>query len=217
MAFSTAPVTSGYTLLFFTPAEASLMDALLARIIPDEPGSPGAKGAGVTEYIDHALAGNLQDLQPVYRDGLRALSAYSQARFGSLFRFLDGRLQEAVVEELDRLVTADEQAFLGQFFRIVREHTVQGYFGDPAYGGNRDAASWALIGFPGAQQRYSNEQLMPGFNASEVPIVTVNDLYRRIHEKRHGTAAAENDDQFEEGAGGDPVAVLGSTVPADRP
>lgn len=157
------------------------MDALVARIIPDEEGSPGAKGAGVTEYIDHALVGFLRDLQPVYRDGLRALSAYSQARFGSVFRFLDVRRQEAVVEELDRLVTADDQAFLGQFFHIVREHTVQGYFGDPAYGGNRDAASWALIGFPGAQQRYSVQQLEPGFNSRDVPIVTVNDLYRRLN------------------------------------
>lgn len=191
MVFLNAPTGSGYTLLFFTQAEASLMDALVDRIIPDEEGSPGAKGAGVTEFIDHALAGNRQDLQPVYRDGLRALSEYSQARFGSLFRFLDGRRQEAVVEELDRLVTADERAFLGQFFQIVREHTVQGYFGDPAYGGNRDAAGWKLIGFPGAQQTYSAQQLEPGFNAATLPVVTVSDLYRRLNEKRRDAPAAE--------------------------
>ena len=191
MAFLKTSTGSTYALLFFTPAEASLLDALVARIIPDEDGSPGAKDAGVTEYIDHALAGSLHDLQPVYRDGLRALSAYSEARFGSSFRFIDRHRQEAVVEELDRLATADERAFLGRFFQIVREHTVQGYFGDPAYGGNRDAVSWTLIGFPGAQQAYSSTQLETGFDSARIPVLTVNDLYRRIHEKRQGPEAGE--------------------------
>ena len=68
MDFSNVPLGSGYTLLFFTPAEASTIDALVAEIIPDEQGSPGARGAGVVEYIDHSLAGFVQELQPLYRN-----------------------------------------------------------------------------------------------------------------------------------------------------
>jgi len=182
MGFSNTPMRSGYTLLFFTEAEASIIDVLVAQIIPDEDGSPGALGAGVTEYIDHSLAGYLHDLQPIYRDGIRALSEYAEARFGVLFRFLDDRHQVAVVAELDLLVTADPEASLGEFFGVLREHTVQGYFGDPGYGGNRGAAGWALIGFPGAQRGYTLEQLKPGFDGARIPILTVDDLYRRIHE-----------------------------------
>lgn len=91
----------------------------------------------------------------------------------------------------------DPQDRLGEFFRLVREHTVQGYFGDPAYGGNRDAAGWALLGFPGAQRGYSLDQLKPGFDGSQIPILTVNDLYRQIYARRlaptnEGTAGAPN-------------------------
>jgi gluconate 2-dehydrogenase gamma chain len=203
MDLSKAPLGSGYTLLFFTPAEASTIDALVAEIIPDEQGSPGARGAGVVEYIDHSLAGYLHELQPLYRNGIRALSEYASARFGATLRFLDDRRREAVVEELDNLVAADPQDpqdpqdRLGEFFRLVREHTVQGYFGDPAYGGNRDAAGWALLGFPGAQRGYSLDQLKPGFDGSQIPILTVNDLYRQIYARRlaptnEGTAGAPN-------------------------
>lgn len=189
MDFSNVPLGSGYTLLFFTPAEASTIDALVAEIIPDEQGSPGARGAGVVEYIDHSLAGFVQELQPLYRNGIHALAEYALARFGSPLRFLDDRRKEAVVEELDILVTADPQDPLGEFFRVVREHTVQGYFGDPAYGGNRDAAGWTLLGFPGAQRGYSADQLKPGFDGSRILILTVNDRYQQIYERRLAPAS----------------------------
>jgi hypothetical protein len=32
--------------------------------------------------------------------------------------------------------------------------TIEGYFGDPAYGGNRGGRAWAMIGFPGAYGNY---------------------------------------------------------------
>ena len=32
------------------------------------------------------------------------------------------------------------------FFDLVRAHTMQGYYGTPRHGGNRDAVSWRMLG-----------------------------------------------------------------------
>jgi gluconate 2-dehydrogenase gamma chain len=32
--------------------------------------------------------------------------------------------------------------------------TMEGYFGDPIYGGNKDKAAWKMIGFPGIPNAY---------------------------------------------------------------
>ena len=36
-----------------------------------------------------------------------------------------------------------------QFFALVLNHTHQGTFGDPYYGGNANFVGWDLIGYPG--------------------------------------------------------------------
>jgi gluconate 2-dehydrogenase gamma chain len=51
-------------------------------------------------------------------------------------------------------------------------------FCDPAYGGNRDGVGWKLIGFPGAQWGYSDEQMKLGFDARTIPIKTLHDLQK---------------------------------------
>jgi gluconate 2-dehydrogenase gamma chain len=33
-----------------------------------------------------------------------------------------------------------------EFFEMVRRHTFEGYYGSPRHGGNRDAASWRMLG-----------------------------------------------------------------------
>jgi gluconate 2-dehydrogenase gamma chain len=34
----------------------------------------------------------------------------------------------------------------GGFFQIVVDHSMQGFYGDPRHGGNRDGASWKMLG-----------------------------------------------------------------------
>jgi gluconate 2-dehydrogenase gamma chain len=70
---------------------------------------------------------------------------------------------------------------LRSFFAVVREHTIEGFFCDPAYGGNRGAVGWRLIGFPGAQWGYTAEQMKPGFDATVIPIKTLSDLRRDLN------------------------------------
>lgn len=169
-----------FPLLFLNPREAATIDAFVGHVIPSEEGSPGAREAGVTEYIDRSLSGFMRDLQSVYREGIADLDAYARETSGAPYLELDEDEQFAVIARLDEISGTDPESFLGQFYRIVREHTVQGFFGDPAYGGNRDVVGWKLVGFPGAQWGYTPEQMHPGVDSTSIPILTVKDLYSRI-------------------------------------
>jgi hypothetical protein len=40
----------------------------------------------------------------------------------------------------------------------VLSHTLQGTFGDPFYGGNRNFAGWDLIGYPGVRLAVTAEE-----------------------------------------------------------
>jgi gluconate 2-dehydrogenase gamma chain len=40
------------------------------------------------------------------------------------------------------------------FFETLLANTVEGFFADPAYGGNKDMVSWRMIGCPGAYAAY---------------------------------------------------------------
>ena len=40
------------------------------------------------------------------------------------------------------------------FFGLMLQNTMEGFFGDPVYGGNKDMASWKMLGFPGARYDY---------------------------------------------------------------
>jgi gluconate 2-dehydrogenase gamma chain len=41
------------------------------------------------------------------------------------------------------------------FFTLFLQNVKEGYFSDPIYGGNKNGAAWAMIGFPGAHYDYS--------------------------------------------------------------
>ena len=36
----------------------------------------------------------------------------------------------------------------------MRAHVLEGVFGEPNYGGNKDLIGWRLVGFPGQQYGY---------------------------------------------------------------
>ena len=40
------------------------------------------------------------------------------------------------------------------FFAVLMQNTIEGFFSDPLYGGNREMIGWKLIGFPGAHYDY---------------------------------------------------------------
>ncbi len=55
-----------------TAAEADMLEAICARIIPSDANGPGAREARAAHYIDRALGGALKDSREAYRAGFAA-------------------------------------------------------------------------------------------------------------------------------------------------
>jgi gluconate 2-dehydrogenase gamma chain len=166
---------------FFTPGEAAMVEAMVDRLIPADHLSPGGKDCGCAVYIDRQLAGSFGkaerlytggpfavglstqgyqgDLTPAgrYRMGLRALNDYSHATYRKDFVSLTQMQQDAVLTGLDGggVVLKLKPGFgTKEFFEMVLANTMEGFFADPLYGGNRGMAGWKMIGFPGARYDY---------------------------------------------------------------
>ena len=73
-----------------------------------------------------------------------------------------------------------DESLLIRLFAVAREHTIEGLFCDPAYGGNRNTVGWRLVGFPGVQWGYTAEQMKEGFDGRVIPIRTLADLRRGL-------------------------------------
>jgi gluconate 2-dehydrogenase gamma chain len=156
---------------FFNDNDAATVAALAERIMPDAPGKPGAREAGVLNYIDLALAGAYSDQQDFYRRGLTALDLHCDAEYKKPFASLAPAQQDEVVSALAAgKATEFTWPSAQAFFNILRTHTMEGMFADPVYGGNRDFAGWRLIGFPGAQMEYTAEDLASSKPFTRLPI-----------------------------------------------
>jgi gluconate 2-dehydrogenase gamma chain len=167
--------------LFFTPEEARAVEALVDRLIPPDDKVPGGKDAGCAVFIDRQLAGpfgqasglymqppfaagtpqqgDQSELTPAlrYRGALAALDRLSQQKFaGKSFAAIPPNEQDTLIAGMEsgtvQLGAIDSKAF----FAILLQNTKEGFFADPVYGGNRDMASWKMIGFPGARYDYSD-------------------------------------------------------------
>jgi gluconate 2-dehydrogenase gamma chain len=143
----------GERLQALTVRQARFIDAIAARILPTTD-TPGAVEAGAVFYIDRALAGPYPHLLFRYVRGLRALNKYSKGRFGAAFEALNDEQQDSVLRNLESgQITGLRDG--ERFFELLRSHVLEGVFGEPSYGGNRDMVGWKLVGFPGQQWGYS--------------------------------------------------------------
>jgi gluconate 2-dehydrogenase gamma chain len=120
-------------------ADAVTLAAVCARLIPADESGPGAAEAGAAVYIDRALGGWLASARDMYVAGLTTIDEAAQAKSGKRFADLAAAEQDAVLATIEQT----------PFFALVRAHTIQGTFCDPAYGGNANFVGWDLIGYPG--------------------------------------------------------------------
>ena len=137
---------------FLNHDDAATIVAFTERLMPGAPGKPGARDAGVLNYIDLALSGAYADLQDFYRRGLAQLDAYCRKTYNEPFVRLEAARQDQVIMSLEEgRATGFTWPTAQEFFDTIRTHTMEGMFADPVYGGNKDFAGWRLVGFPGAQ------------------------------------------------------------------
>ena len=141
-----------------TAAEAATLEAFVARLIPNDANGPGALEAGAARYIDRALGDALVAMRPVYAAGLAALDAYARSTAGGSFASLPPERQDELLDDVEQSRATGFVPSSRVFFDFVLGHTLEGTFGDPHYGGNRDFIGWELIGYPGLRLAVTAEQ-----------------------------------------------------------
>jgi gluconate 2-dehydrogenase gamma chain len=170
---ATAPQAAGYE--FLNLDEAAFVEALVDHMVPADEISPKGTDLGVNIYIDRALAGGwgkgdrlyMQGpwkkgapsqgyqlpLTPaqLYRAGIEATNAHCRKTYGKSFdRIEDAQRQEVLVGLSAGQITFDNGLPVRVFWNTLYQTVIEGIYSDPIYGGNRNKAGWAIIGFPGA-------------------------------------------------------------------
>ncbi|WP_234906846.1 gluconate 2-dehydrogenase subunit 3 family protein [Rhizobium rhizogenes] len=165
---------------FFTEQEAATVGAIADRLIPADDLSVSGKDAGCVEFIDRQLAGFFGNFDRLYmagpfvdgtpeqgdqspfvprqryRIGLAALDAHCRSAFNSSFAELKGEQRDKVLKALESGSITLDGIDAKLFFSTVHLNTMEGFFADPIYGGNKDMVSWKMLGFPGARYDYRN-------------------------------------------------------------
>ncbi len=178
--------------------ERATIEVAAARIVPSDK-DPGAREAGVLDYIEGLLAaddvdtdisprekkeyanfllgsmgGRTEEQQatlfklagsgsrhlPAYRGGVVELDRLaSEQEPGKNFRDLDGDRQDQVLTVLD-----DRK---DTFFTLLLTHTMEGFYGHPRHGGNKDQVGWQVLGYPGPSFPHGNETPYGWYDAKE--------------------------------------------------
>ena len=113
----------------FTAAEFRTLEALVEAILPADDRSPGAREARVADYVDLLLSESEDEAtRRPWRDGLAALDAAAEARFGAPFLRLDPGPIDTLLTDLSRNEAAERKTPLEAFFVTAKEATLQGYY-----------------------------------------------------------------------------------------
>ena len=158
-----------------SPAERRTLRAAISRLIPNEDGLPGAEEAQVWRYVSGELLEYAPSLASIYKSNLQAIDRFAEARHGCVFGELDSETCDGLLRDIEDDRADGFEPSSASFFRLLREHSWQGMFGDPFYGGNQDLVGWKLVGFPGlrptvtaAEQEVDTAVLWTGTGAGDL-------------------------------------------------
>jgi len=168
-------------LLTLTATEHAFFVAAADTLIPADDLSPSGSQCGVATFIDRQLAGAYGGGARLYRDGpftkakpelgyqlplnpreffragIAAANEWSRKTYGKDFdRLADGDREAAL-----KAMEAGKAEFSGfssrMFFNALLDLSMEGFFADPIYGGNRDMAAWKMVGYPGLPATYRED------------------------------------------------------------
>jgi gluconate 2-dehydrogenase gamma chain len=190
--------------LFFNADEARFIEAACERLIPADELGAGALLAGVPNYLDKQLGGAWGAGERLYRSGPWASGTATQ---GYQLPFTPAELfhtsLRAIIRDLGErqtpfheMSTDHQDAYLKSleagahdldgvpssvFFDALLQMTVEGFFSDPVYGGNRDMVAWRMLGFPGAYADYFEAVDRHGVKFEREPMSLAEDSKGHIH------------------------------------
>ncbi|MCB9557196.1 MAG: gluconate 2-dehydrogenase subunit 3 family protein [Deltaproteobacteria bacterium] len=117
--------------------------AACERIIPADR-DPGATDADVISFLDEQLSRPpIAAFLPLFAAGDRWLNLTAMRRFRRPFFSLPPQQQDAMLSELLQTRLGDQSG--ARLFDTLLGLTLEGFFGDPIYGGNRDERGWQML------------------------------------------------------------------------
>ncbi|WP_028744860.1 gluconate 2-dehydrogenase subunit 3 family protein [Rhizobium mesoamericanum] len=189
--------------LFLNSEEAAFVEASVARLIPADDQWGGALEAGVPNFIDKQLGGAWGAGERFYRSGPWQAGAPTQ---GYQLPFTPAELFRTAVVAIARelkdatpfaqMSPKEQDAYLHQleaggkdlggvpsetFFAALWAMTLEGFFSDPVYGGNKDKLGWRMIGFPGAYASYYDLVDQHGMDFRHEPASLADDVNGHVH------------------------------------
>ena len=173
-----APAATSEAYLTLTATEAAFLSAAYDTFIPADRLSPSGTDCGLVTYMDRQLAGAWGNGARFYRAGpflqgkpehgyqlpltprefftagIRAANAWSRKTYGKDFDHLTPADRDAALKAMEQ-GKADFPDFNAKpFFEALYQSAMEGFFADPIYGGNRNKASWRMVGYPGLPASY---------------------------------------------------------------
>jgi gluconate 2-dehydrogenase gamma chain len=204
---ASAAASADTVYLFFSSAEALFIEAACERLIPADELGPGALDAGVPNYLDKQLGGAWGAGERLYRSGpwqpgtptqgyqlpftpaelfhtsLRAILRDLNAQ-NSPFHAMPAENQDVYLKSLESGTHDLDGVPSAVFFDALLQMTVEGFFSDPVYGGNRDMVAWRMIGFPGAYADYFETADRHGMKFDREPMSLAEDGKGHIHQRQ---------------------------------
>jgi gluconate 2-dehydrogenase gamma chain len=172
------PAAASEAYLTLTATEAAFLSAAYDTLIPADRLSPSGTDCGLVTYMDRQLAGAWGNGARFYRAGpflqgkpehgyqlpltprefftagIRAANAWSRKTYGKDFDRLSPADRDAALKAMEQ-GKADLPDFNAKpFFEALYQSAMEGFFADPIYGGNRNKASWRMVGYPGLPASY---------------------------------------------------------------
>jgi gluconate 2-dehydrogenase gamma chain len=180
-AASGTPSADAEPLLTLTATEHAFIVAAVDTIIPADELSPSGSDCGVATFVDRQLAGAYGMGARLYRQGpfpkakpelgyqlalnpreffragIEQANAWTRKTYGKDFDRLSEQDREAALKAMEDGKAPFPGFSSRTFFDALLQITMEGFFADPIYGGNRDMAGWKMVGYPGLPATYREE------------------------------------------------------------
>ena len=89
--------------------------------------------------------------------GITAANEFSRKTYSKDFDRLTESDRIAALKTMDEGKANFPGFSSAQFFNALLQITMEGFFADPMYGGNRDMAGWKMVGYPGLPATYRDD------------------------------------------------------------
>ncbi|HEV7298881.1 MAG TPA: gluconate 2-dehydrogenase subunit 3 family protein [Tepidisphaeraceae bacterium] len=139
------------------PQQLSTLLAAMDRVIPSDE-FPSASQAGGMTFIDRLFRTDLAHRTPELAALLDQIDAAAKSQHDRSFADLAEAQQDAAL-------TAVEDSPSRKAFAWLVDIINEGYYADPANGGNADAVSWKMIGYAPRVPGYDGSQQVLGDTA----------------------------------------------------